>query len=195
LHLHVYIYRYLEIIIKQRALSELATQQLLLDTYSLKALVLSIPRINSSTADSPKLHTSYGKVVTSRVNQLEAVLKLLGTNQPSVMIERFLTLLPNASVVDLQVLMTSKGMKKADQQSAIDSFQNSASNSLKSASTSQTSSSDNFPLVVPLSTFLKDADKGSGISMATMAATASQMRNLTNDLSNSFSVGTLKWNK
>ena len=79
-------HRYLELIVKAKGLTELATQQLMLDTYSMKSLMLRFPVINGSAAEVPS--ASYSKVITSRISQIESVLKIIGA-PASALVERY----------------------------------------------------------------------------------------------------------
>ena len=80
------ILRYLELIVKAKGLTELATQQLMLDTYSMKSLMLRFPVINGTATEAPS--ASYSKVITSRISQIESVLKIIGA-PASALVERY----------------------------------------------------------------------------------------------------------
>ena len=80
-------------LIRQKRISESGTQQLLLDVYSLKTLLLKLPVLEEKTAGrkgaaGAKAHTStgtkiapamYTKMVTKQFQRMEILLKLVGT--------------------------------------------------------------------------------------------------------------------
>jgi hypothetical protein len=87
--------KYLDVIMRQKRISEPGTQQLLLDTYNLKTLLLhlhqlGLPPDSSSTSSNAKLAAPnmYVKLVTSRVTHIETILKLVGTPE-EMLLERF----------------------------------------------------------------------------------------------------------
>lgn len=179
---HEVLHKYLDAVMRQRGLTELATQQLLLDVCSLRALVLGLPRTNQPHLTEAA--SSFGKVVVSRVNQIDMVLKVLAAPAPGL-IDLYLSLSPEGkgSAPELLALMTARGMKKAEQQAAVDAYQASHPGALKATAASTTS--DSFPPLVSLAGF-SSQDQGFALSIP------ASMRLATADLS--FSVGNLKWN-
>ena len=170
--------RYLELIFRQRSITDVAAQQLLLDTTVLESLLLQLPKISHAVNEISL--SSYTKVVKSRIAQIEGVLKLLSTSS-SLVVERFVSLLPEGTVADLQAVMTLKGMKKQDQTALVETYQASHPNALKSAPSQ--GSSDTFPMLVSIA--------GVAAAVSSSSSLTSSMRNLTTDLS--FTVGPLKW--
>lgn len=170
--------RYLELIFRQRSITDVAAQQLLLDTTVLEGILLQLPKISHSLNETSLI--SYSKVVKSRIGQIEGVLKLLSTSS-ALVVERFVSLLPEGSIADLQAIMTLKGMKKQDQTTAVEAYQASHPNALKS--TQGQANVDTFPLLVSIA--------GVAAAVSSSSSLSSSMRNLTTDLS--FTVGPLKW--
>jgi hypothetical protein len=127
----LYNYRFHDIITRQKVICEAGSQQLLLDTYNLKTLLLHLHTIHTdgkpvgASIASPggKAHQPpavYSKFVLSKAAQIETILKLVGT--PSDMIiERFRIMWPEGRLDDLTSVMTLKGLKKAEQQTLLDS--------------------------------------------------------------------------
>jgi vacuolar protein sorting-associated protein 53 len=97
--------RYTDVITKQKRISEMGSQQLLLDTYNLKTLFMKLPAMGSSSTTA--IPSMYTKIVTSRINHIEAILKLIGTPE-EVLVERFRVLWPDGGPTDLQLLMSLK---------------------------------------------------------------------------------------
>ena len=145
--------RFLDVVMRQKRISESGSQQLLLDAYTLKALLLQLHSLDSakapsgskgaggagtsdkaSTASSSSSATAGGagagrapapamfvKLVTAKVCHIEAVLKLVGTPE-GTLVERFKIMWPEGTAADLQSLMQLKGMKKGDQQALLEAL-------------------------------------------------------------------------
>lgn len=121
--------RYQESLMKQKRISEMGSQQLLVDTYSLKSLLLNLHHIGIDTSTPAGLKAKstytipsiYTRFVNNRIGHLEMVLKLVSTPE-DVLVEKFRVLWPEGQPADLQMLMSMKGMKKQDQQSFLESL-------------------------------------------------------------------------
>eukprot|EP00981_Chlorochromonas_danica_P000477 scaffold98_cov248-Ochromonas_danica.AAC.18 len=112
--------RYQESILKARRISDLATQQLLLDTYSLKTLLFALPGLELGTTvtaltKAPPPNAIYAKLINGKAGHIEIILKLVGTPE-EVLVERFRMLWPDGQPSDLQTLLSLKGTKRHDQQ-------------------------------------------------------------------------------
>ena len=105
-------------IVKQKHISEMATQQLLLDTYNMKAVLTQLPNLDSPT-HSGGVHkpptAMYLKLVNNKIAHIEMILKLVGTPE-DMLLERFRIMWPDGQPSDLQLLMSLKGTKRNDQQ-------------------------------------------------------------------------------
>ncbi len=130
-------------ITKCKRISESGTQQLLLDVYNLKTLLLRIPvlELSSSSSESndatlspssskPMIGSSsaatiapamYTKMVTKQFARIETLLKLIGT--PSdLLIDVFKVQWNGGSAFDLQTIMNLKGMKRNEQAAMLEKF-------------------------------------------------------------------------
>ncbi|CAN0348631.1 unnamed protein product [Ectocarpus sp. 6 AP-2014] len=112
---------FLSLILRQRRVNEMGTQQLLLDVYNLKTLMLKVPSLGLDQLQSTPVPVSYTKYVTKHMSKIEMVLKLVGTPQ-AMLVERFQIMWPDGGAPDLQAIMTLKGMRKADQQMILDTL-------------------------------------------------------------------------
>ena len=112
-------------VIRLKRISESGTQQLLLDAYNLKTLVLKLPVITpeaevssprgvSSTANAipPAMYTN---MVTKEFSRIEILLKLIAT-PTELLSDMFKSTWPNGTALDFQTVMNLKGMKRAEQQ-------------------------------------------------------------------------------
>lgn len=90
--------RYLDVILKQKHISDMATQQLLLDTYNMKAVLTQLPSLTDPTqshtsstgtsSNSNKMANSmYLKLVNNKIAHIEMILKLVGTPE-DILLER-----------------------------------------------------------------------------------------------------------
>ena len=114
--------RYLDVIMRQKRIAEVGSQQLLLDTYNIKTLLLHLQNLGMSAQDTrPPVPPVYTKLVMARIAHIETVLKLVGTPE-ELLVERFRIMWPEGSGPDLQSILALKGLKKADQASILDSL-------------------------------------------------------------------------
>jgi hypothetical protein len=198
------------VIVKQKHISEMATQQLLLDTYNMKAVLTQLPNLDSAShsggAHKPP-SAMYLKLVNNKIAHIEMILKLVGTPE-DMLLERFRIMWPDGQPADLQLLMSLKGTKRNDQQVILEMLGLSAAGKMlnKTAHTIFTAGATaagtvGGPSPVPG----PDGNQVSGATGAYSAASAaaanaaaqaaSSMKNLTLDISSSArnAVGNLKW--
>lgn len=183
--------RYLEAIVKQKKISDMATQQLLLDTYSIKTLLLHLPNLNPGEKEaSVRTSPVYAKLINAKVAHVEVILKLVGTPE-DMLLERFRIMWPDGQPVDLQMLMGLKGTKRSDQQVLLEMFGLSSSKANKqqqaAASSADASQAGN--------NFSTTTSAAAASAAASAAAFSSSMKSLTQDLSSQArnAVGNLKW--
>lgn len=109
---------YYNTILRLKKISELGTQQLLLDVYNVKTLLLKMPtQTKSNEAIIPP--ALYTKMVTKEIAKVEIFLKLIGTPYDQLQ-EMFLSLWPDGTASDLTNVMNLKGLKRQEQQSLFD---------------------------------------------------------------------------
>lgn len=122
---------YYETIMRMKRISENGAQQLLLDVYNLKTLLLKLPVLEKPrSVHSPKKTVAagstiapalYTKMVQKQFKQIETVLKLVGT-PTELLIDVFKVQWVGGSALDLQVVMTLKGVKRTDQVTMLEKF-------------------------------------------------------------------------
>lgn len=121
-------------ITRQKRISETGTQQLLLDVYNLKTLMLKLPVLDKTDPSSspnrspPKNQVAssiapavYTKMVTKQFQRIETLLKLVGTPS-NLLIDVFKVQWHDGTPTDLQTVMTLKGMKRNDQTAMLEKF-------------------------------------------------------------------------
>ena len=118
--------RYLDIIMKQKRISESGTQQLLLDTYNIKTMLLQLhhlglPAESQQGPERSAVPPMYLKFITSKVTHIEVILKLIGTPE-DMLLERFKIMWTEGGAADLQAVLSLQGVKKQEQQGYLEQF-------------------------------------------------------------------------
>lgn len=90
-------------------------EQLLLDTHSLKTVLLELPTIESQV--NRKAPASYAKTVIKGMTKAEMIVKIVmaNVNPHALFIEQYLKLLPDNMMTEFHKICDMKGIKKADQ--------------------------------------------------------------------------------
>jgi len=109
-----------------KRISESGTQQLLLDVYNLKTLLLKMPVLASKTSSSKGTLSTiapamYTKMVTKEFQRIETLLKLVGT-PGELLIDVFRVQWSGGSALALQTVMNLKGMKRNEQAAMLEKF-------------------------------------------------------------------------
>ncbi|CAO3589273.1 unnamed protein product [Absidia cylindrospora] len=144
-------------IFKCKQISEIGAEQLLLDTHSIKTLLLDIPTMGSDEHVTTPI--SYGKLVNRGISKVEMILKtVMAPTEPMAgYVENYLFLVADKNVSNFTRLLDLKGLKKPDQTSLIDVFQRKAADQIQltnnpnllpmmdASSTSSTSSLSSSP--------------------------------------------------
>jgi len=113
---------FLTLIQKQRRISEEGTQQLLLDVYNLKKMMLELPRVGREPdAADVSVPMSYRKYVEKHMSKVERLLKLVAT-PVEMLVEHFRMMWPEGGNKELQVVMALKGMKRSEQITVLETF-------------------------------------------------------------------------
>lgn len=92
----------------------LGCEQLLLDTHSLKTVLLDLPSIGSQV--QRKAPASYTKVVVKGMTKAEMIIKIVmqPISPTQTFIEQYLKMLPESSHSEFNKVMDMKGLKRAD---------------------------------------------------------------------------------
>ena len=114
--------KYLDVIMKHKRISEMGSQQLLLDTYSLKTLLMHLHNVNiDSNTTKITIPPMYIKLITAKAGHIEMILKLLGTPE-ELLVDRFKSMWVDGTSIDIQNLMEKKGMNRQQQQTSLNSL-------------------------------------------------------------------------
>lgn len=99
-------------------------EQLLLDTHSLKTVLLELPTIESQV--NRKAPASYAKTVIKGMTKAEMIIKIVMANineqQHALFIEQYLKLLPDNTLPEFHKICDMKGIKRADQAQLIELY-------------------------------------------------------------------------
>eukprot|EP00501_MAST-03F_sp_TOSAG23-6_P000857 GSMAST32.ASY1.ANO1.893.1 assembled CDS len=114
--------RFTQNIFKCKRISEMAAQQLLLDTHAVKTSFLSVPTSDLESDEKATMIRSlstFSKYANKEANKAVMLLKLIGTPLERLP-QSFKILWVGGTAADLQRVMTLKGEKKSDQQEVIE---------------------------------------------------------------------------
>lgn len=171
-------------LLRVKRISEPGTQQLLLDVYSVKTLLLKLPILEDAkdqknvTAGTTLAPAMYSKMVQKQFSGIETLLKLVGTPN-ELLIENFKVQTNNGKPIDLQIIMNLKGIKRNEQVSMLEKLGVDPVNALKSVTSGLTSATIVSERVQALQ------DQGSTVA-AKMNSDLSQMRQKVDDFRKSF---------
>ena len=115
---NTFIPKFLQSLYKCRpALSTVGAEQLLLDTHSIKTMLLDLPIVGSKVVkESRKAPASYTKIVIKGMTRAEMTLKVvMSPSEPlESFVDQFNKLLNDADLSELTRVLDMKGIKKAD---------------------------------------------------------------------------------
>lgn len=100
-------------------------EQLLLDTHSLKSILLDLPSIGSNV--QRKAPASYTKVVVKGMTKAEMIVKvvMVPVVPAAVFIDQFVKLIPDATSLELHKVLDMKGVRRIDQAQLAELFKRS----------------------------------------------------------------------
>lgn len=117
-----FIPRFISNLYKCKPISTVGAEQLLLDTHSLKTMLLDLPSIGSKVQRKPP--ASYTKVVAKGMKKAEMILKVvMSPHDPPVgFVDNYIKLLADTDTSNFQKLLDMKGLKRSEQHSMLDLF-------------------------------------------------------------------------
>lgn len=115
-----FIPKFIQNIYKCKPISDVGAEQLLLDTHSLKTVLLELPSIGSQV--NRKAPASFTKVVKG-MTKAELILKaFMSPSEPKMFTEQYLKLLPDCQLSEFYKVLEMKGLKKNEQNIYVDEF-------------------------------------------------------------------------
>ncbi|KAM5180914.1 vacuolar protein sorting-associated protein 53 homolog [Mantella aurantiaca] len=117
-----FIPKFINHLFKCKPISMVGAEQLLLDTHSLKTVLLDLPSIGSQVIR--KAPASYTKIVVKGMTRAEMILKVvMAPHEPSVVfVDNYIKLLADCNTETFQKILEMKGLKRSEQSSMLELF-------------------------------------------------------------------------
>ncbi|XP_024420974.1 vacuolar protein sorting-associated protein 53 homolog [Desmodus rotundus] len=117
-----FIPKFITHLFKCKPISMVGAEQLLLDTHSLKMVLLDLPSIGSQVVR--KAPASYTKIVVKGMTRAEMILKVvMAPHEPSVVfVDNYIKLLSDCNTETFQKILDMKGLKRSEQSSMLELF-------------------------------------------------------------------------
>ncbi|XP_004433382.1 PREDICTED: vacuolar protein sorting-associated protein 53 homolog [Ceratotherium simum simum] len=117
-----FIPKFITHIFKCKPISMVGAEQLLLDTHSLKMVLLDLPSIGSQVVR--KAPASYTKIVVKGMTRAEMILKVvMAPHEPLVVfVDNYIKLLTDCNTETFQKILDMKGLKRSEQSNMLELF-------------------------------------------------------------------------
>ncbi|XP_076591718.1 vacuolar protein sorting-associated protein 53 homolog isoform X1 [Chaetodon auriga] len=117
-----FIPKFINHLFRCKPISMVGAEQLLLDTHSLKTVLLDLPSIGSQVLR--KAPASYTKIVVKGMTRAEMILKVVMAphEPPVVFVDNYIKLLADGNPETFQKILDMKGLKRSEQSSMLDLF-------------------------------------------------------------------------
>uniref|UniRef100_A0A4X1U5F7 Vacuolar protein sorting-associated protein 53 homolog n=1 Tax=Sus scrofa TaxID=9823 RepID=A0A4X1U5F7_PIG len=117
-----FIPKFITHLFKCKPISMVGAEQLLLDTHSLKMVLLDLPSIGSQVVR--KAPASYTKIVVKGMTRAEMILKVvMAPHEPLVVfVDNYIKLLTDCNTETFQKILDMKGLKRSEQSSTLELF-------------------------------------------------------------------------
>uniref|UniRef100_A0A3P9MMF6 Vacuolar protein sorting-associated protein 53 homolog n=1 Tax=Oryzias latipes TaxID=8090 RepID=A0A3P9MMF6_ORYLA len=117
-----FIPKFINHLFRCKPISMVGAEQLLLDTHSLKTVLLDLPSIGSQVLR--KAPASYTKIVVKGMTRAEMILKVVMAphEPPVVFVDNYIKLLADGNPETFQKVLDMKGLKRSEQSSMLELF-------------------------------------------------------------------------
>uniref|UniRef100_A0A8C5C5S6 Vacuolar protein sorting-associated protein 53 homolog n=1 Tax=Gadus morhua TaxID=8049 RepID=A0A8C5C5S6_GADMO len=117
-----FIPKFINHLFRCKPISMVGAEQLLLDTHSLKTVLLDLPSIGSQV--HRKAPASYTKIVVKGMTRAEMILKVvMAPHEPAVVfVDNYIKLLADGNPETFQKILDMKGLKRSEQSNMLDLF-------------------------------------------------------------------------
>ncbi|XP_064648939.1 vacuolar protein sorting-associated protein 53 homolog isoform X2 [Lineus longissimus] len=117
-----FIPKFINSLYKCKPISTVGAEQLLLDTHSLKTVLLDLPSLGSQVPR--KAPASYTKIVVKGMTKAEMILKVIMSphDPPQGYVENYIKLLVDRDINEFQKVLEMKGLKRNEQSTLLDIF-------------------------------------------------------------------------
>ncbi|KAI8924441.1 Vps53-like protein [Entophlyctis helioformis] len=118
-----FIAKYLANIYKCRPLSEVGAEQMLLDTHSLKNILLEMSTLGADPPTQPP--PAYVKILSKGISKVEQLLKVVLRPQdpPDILVDTYNLLYQDYNTANFQKILELKGLRRSEMQQILDVFQ------------------------------------------------------------------------
>ncbi|XP_060584875.1 vacuolar protein sorting-associated protein 53 homolog [Ruditapes philippinarum] len=119
---NAFIPKFIGSLFKCKSVTAVAAEQLLLDTHSLKTLLLDLPSLGSSV--TRKAPASYIKIVQKGMTKAEMILKVMMNHHEPAMgfIDNYIRLLNDSDIGEFQKILEMKGLKRSEISSLLEMY-------------------------------------------------------------------------
>ncbi|KAL3858283.1 hypothetical protein ACJMK2_012931 [Sinanodonta woodiana] len=119
---NTFIPKFISALFRCKSITTVAAEQLLLDTHSLKTLLLDLPSLGSQI--SRKAPASYTKIVIKGMTKAEMILKVVMSphEPPQGYVDNFIRLLHDSDIGEFQKVLEMKGLKKGEISSLLEMY-------------------------------------------------------------------------
>ncbi|XP_077468121.1 vacuolar protein sorting-associated protein 53 homolog isoform X2 [Stigmatopora argus] len=119
---NTFIPKFINHLFRCKPISTVGAEQLLLDTHSLKTVLLDLPSIGSQVLR--KAPASYTKIVVKGMTRAEMILKVVMAphEPPVVFVDNYIKLLADGNPETFQKILDMKGLKRGEQSSMLELF-------------------------------------------------------------------------
>ncbi|XP_070571554.1 vacuolar protein sorting-associated protein 53 homolog [Ptychodera flava] len=117
-----FIPRFINHTFKCKPVSTVGAEQLLLDTHSLKTVLLDLPSIGSTVGR--KAPVSYTKIVVKGMTKAEMILKVVMSphDPPQAFVDNYIKLIADIDTASFQKVLEMKGLKRSEQSTMLEIF-------------------------------------------------------------------------
>lgn len=119
---NTFIPKFINGLFKCKSITAVAAEQLLLDTHSLKTVLLDLPSLGSTVhRKAPASHT---KIVVKGMTKAEMILKvMMSPHEPPVgFVDNYIRLLADSDISEFQKILEMKGLKKSEVSSFLELY-------------------------------------------------------------------------
>ncbi|XP_063395988.1 vacuolar protein sorting-associated protein 53 homolog [Mytilus trossulus] len=119
---NTFIPKFINNLFRCKSINTVAAEQLLLDTHSLKTVLLDLPSLGSQVIR--KAPASYTKIVVKGMTKAEMILKVVMSphEQPQGFVDNYIRLLSDSDINEFQKVLEMKGLRRGEQSNLLEIY-------------------------------------------------------------------------
>ncbi|CAC5421456.1 VPS53 [Mytilus coruscus] len=119
---NTFIPKFINNLFRCKSINTVAAEQLLLDTHSLKTVLLDLPSLGSQVIR--KAPASYTKIVVKGMTKAEMILKVVMSphEQPQGFVDNYIRLLSDSDINEFQKVLEMKGLRRSEQSNLLEIY-------------------------------------------------------------------------